>query len=39
MKSAWIIVLLLSILLVGCSGDNAPVNKGKDQPIPPKKDQ
>jgi hypothetical protein len=37
MKSAWIILLLFSLLLAGCGGGNDPVNEGKDKPVPPKK--
>jgi PBP1b-binding outer membrane lipoprotein LpoB len=36
MKCAYLIVLVLSVLLAGCSGDSSPVNNGKDRPVPAK---
>ena len=41
MKPAFLMALFLSMFLVGCGGDNAPVNEvngiAKDKPIPPPK--
>ena len=37
MKSVSILLMLLCLLLAGCSGDSSPVNQGKDKPVPPPK--
>ncbi len=39
MNRHWIFALLVCLLVVGCGGDNAPVNEGKDRPIPAKKEK
>jgi hypothetical protein len=37
MKSAWFLLLLLSVIYIaGCGGDNKPINEGKDRPTVPK---
>ena len=39
MKLAYLLFILLSLVLAGCSADNHPVNEGKDKPVQSKKEK
>jgi len=39
MKPVWILLVLASLLIAGCGGDNSPVNEGRDKPKHAKKDK
>ena len=38
-KPIWILILLATLALTGCSGGSDPVNEGKEKPVPAKKDK
>lgn len=39
MRPIWILLLLTSLLIAGCGGDNSPANEGLDKPKHAKKDK